>query len=85
MLRKALRKSVLVGLTVLSTMSYASVTDLQANVKLTGEKSFALFLNGLSTNVQIVLKDQEGRTLYKEQVEDVENFAKNFEYKRKKT
>ena len=78
MLRKTLRKSLIVGLTVLSTMSFASVTDLQSNVKKTGEKSFALYLNDLSTNVQIVLKDQEGRTLYKEQVKDRENYARNF-------
>jgi len=78
MLRKTLRMSLLVGLTVLSTMSIASVTDLQANVRFAGEKSFALYLNGLSTNVQIVLEDQDGRTLYKEQLKNLENFAKRY-------
>ena len=78
MLRKTLKTSLLVGLTVLSTMSFASVTDLEANVKVAGEKSFALYLNGLSTNVQIVLKDLQGHTLYKEEVENQESFAKRF-------
>ena len=70
--------SIIVGLTVLSTMGFASVTDLKSSVKKTGEKSFALYLNGLSTNVQIVIRDQEGHTLYKEQLSNQENFAKNF-------
>ena len=70
--------SLIVGLTVLSTMGFASVTDLKSSVKRTGEKSFALYLNGLSTNVQIVIRDQEGHTLYKEQLSNQDSFAKNF-------
>jgi flagellar hook assembly protein FlgD len=77
MLRKTFM-SVVVGLTVLATTSFASVTDLHTSLRKTGEKSFALYLNGLSTNVQIVITDQEGHTLYKEQLKDQERFAKNF-------
>jgi hypothetical protein len=78
MLRKMLKRSMIVGLIVLSTMSYVSATDLQFNLKETGDKSFALYLHGLSTNVQIVLKDGEGRTLYKKQISDKESFAGRF-------
>ncbi len=77
-MKTVIKKIMVVVMVTMTIASYASVVKPLVKVKSIGDKTFALIIHGLSGEVQISLKDQNGFILLSENHRDLFNYAEKY-------
>ena len=77
-MKTVIKKIMVVVMVTMTIASYASVVKPLVKVKSIGDKTFALIIHGLSGEVQISLKDQNGFILHSENHRDLLNYAEKY-------